>query len=409
MRNGIPKLWEDRVTNPGVFSLELLDRAGIWLLGALVLGGGIGLFLRHRALQRLHSQPTRVFELPTGSPRPLAEETRTVGISDLLEVAPIAPSSGPPPLPHPEGTMMLGDSDSAIIEVAPRPANGAHQGFPTIPGYSIVRKLGSGGMGEVFLAKKEDLERLQFAIKVLRWDSPDEDATLRFLRETANMQRVEHRNVVNFHHAARTDEGIFYMVLEYVEGGTLFDWIRENQDGRKFLPEASAVAIIRQCLEGLMAIHQAEIVHRDLKPANIFRKKDGTLKLADFGLARQRSGGDTVTQIGVVGGTLSYMAPEQFTEKGIVDFRTDLYSLGVILFELVTGRRPYIVDDPVSGREQQIRLVMKIIGEPVPDPRGINNEVTEAMASIVMKAIDKSPDDRYQTAQEFLQALEVFN
>jgi eukaryotic-like serine/threonine-protein kinase len=259
--------------------------------------------------------------------------------------------------------------------------------------YEIDAVLGQGGMAKVFKGTDRVLGRT-VAVKVL---SPqfagDHQFVSRFRREAQAAAALNHPNIVSVFDTG--DQGdVHFIVMEYVEGRTLRDAIR--QEG-PILPER-AVEITEEVARALAAAHEAGLVHRDVKPGNIMLTSDGSdAKVMDFGIARTTTG-DTLTQTAAVLGTASYLSPEQ-AQGQPVDARTDIYSLGCVLYEMLTGRPPFTGDSPVSIAYKHVKE------NPVP-PSRLNDDVTQSLEAVVMKMLAKNPTNRYQTAAELLEDLE---
>jgi serine/threonine protein kinase len=266
---------------------------------------------------------------------------------------------------------------------------------PSIPGYDILRLLGQGGMGAVYLATHLTLQRA-VALKVLRPElSLDPAFFERFLREARAAAGISHENVVSVHDAGYSGRHL-YISLEFVDDGDLGAMV---QDGRP-LAEEQALRIITACTQGLDAIHRSGIVHRDIKPENIVLTKNGTPKITDLGLARTIDGNDRITITGQAMGTPSFMSPEQALGVADVDERSDIYSLGVVLYVVLTGERPF-------NGATNYETVHRILTQPIPDPRNINALISEATADIIKRCLAKERSDRYQTAQALLVDLQI--
>jgi serine/threonine-protein kinase len=252
--------------------------------------------------------------------------------------------------------------------------------------YELDAVLGQGGMARVFRGKDSVLNRT-VAIKVL---SPqfagDDQFVARFRREAQAAAALNHPNIVSVYDTGSQGD-VHFIVMEYVEGRTLRDVIR--QEG-PLLPERAA-EIAEEVARGLSAAHQAGLVHRDVKPGNIMITREGEVKVMDFGIART-STGDTLTQTAAILGTASYLSPEQ-AQGEPVDARSDIYSLGCVLYEMVTGRAPFTGDSPVTIAYQHVRE------QPVP-PRQINPDMPQGLEAVVMKAMAKNPENRYGSADE---------
>jgi serine/threonine protein kinase/tetratricopeptide (TPR) repeat protein len=259
--------------------------------------------------------------------------------------------------------------------------------------YRIVARIGAGGMGVVYRAHDEQLER-DVAIKVL---SPgtlaDDAARRRFRREALALAKLNHPNIEAVYEFG-SEDGIDFLVMELVTGIALAVKLSGGA-----LPEKEVLRLGAQLADGLEAAHVQGIIHRDLKPGNLHITKDDRLKILDFGLAQWLPTGDadhnlalTVTKGQEVTGTLPYMAPEQLRGQR-ADQRTDIYSAGAVLYEMVTGKRPHL---QTSGPQ----LISAILERPLASPSTHNHEITPALESIIVKALDKDPNRRYQSARE---------
>ena len=258
--------------------------------------------------------------------------------------------------------------------------------------YRLEAKLGSGGMSTVYLALDEVLDR-PVAIKLLHREISEEaDQLERFRREARAAARLSHPNLVGVIDAGE-DDGRPYIVFEYIEGRTLKRRLQE--EGRLPIDEAVAYAI--EIGRGLTAAHARKLVHRDVKPQNVLIDPDGRAKVTDFGIARSlESKGLTAT--GRVLGTTDYVSPEQAMGEE-VDERSDVYSLGVVLYEMLTGDVPF-------RAETQVGVAMKHVNKPMPDVQTKRPEVSAAVASVVDRATTKDPRDRYGTVAEMVRDLE---
>jgi len=258
--------------------------------------------------------------------------------------------------------------------------------------YQILSELGRGGMGIVFRADDKQLKE-QVAIKILSpLLSNDPDALERLKREVSAARRITHPNVIRIHDISEIN-GLHFISMEFFSGSSLKDFIRQ----RGVLSPMQAYNIARQICDGLEAAHTQGVVHRDLKSQNIIINPAGQIKIIDFGLARnaQREG---MTATGLIMGTPEYMAPEQVAGKR-VDERADIYSLGVILYELFTGHLPFTGDSAIAVGFKQIK------DSPTP-PRQINPQIVESIEAIILKALQKEPVQRYQSVAELRSDLE---
>jgi beta-lactam-binding protein with PASTA domain len=251
--------------------------------------------------------------------------------------------------------------------------------------YLIVRRLGSGGMADVYLAEDKELGR-QVALKLLNdRHANDEQFVERFRREAQSAAGLNHPNIVSIFDRGQA-EGTYYIAMEYLEGRTLKELLVRNGP----TPVPIAIDYARQILGALAFAHRNGIVHRDIKPHNVVVRKDGRLKVTDFGIAR--SGASQMTEAGSIVGTAQYLSPEQ-ARGAPVDARSDLYSLGIVLYEMLTGEVPYTGDAPVE-------IAMKHLTA-VPDPPStLRPDIPHDFDAIVMRALAKDPEQRYGSAEE---------
>jgi serine/threonine protein kinase len=253
--------------------------------------------------------------------------------------------------------------------------------------YDMGRGLGSGGMGEVFLARDRVLGR-DVALKVLRRQyAGDSEFAERFLREARSAASLSHPNIVQVYDRGETEDGASYIAMEYVPGGTLKEKI--SREGPLAAREAAALGA--QVAEALGAAHERGMVHRDIKPQNVLLTEKGDAKVADFGIARAGSS-VTISKTGSVMGTAGYMSPEQALGEPATP-KSDLYSLGVVLYEALTGELPFTADNPIA-------VSMKHVTEPLRPPRDIDPTIPEGMNALVTKLMAKDPEDRYASADE---------
>ncbi|PTX60247.1 serine/threonine protein kinase [Melghirimyces profundicolus] len=257
--------------------------------------------------------------------------------------------------------------------------------------YQIIERVGGGGMAVVYKANDTALGR-HVAVKVMNESlSHDEAFIRRFHREARAAGSLSHPNVVNVYDAG-SEGHTYYMVMEYIEGPTLMELIRDR--GR--IPPGEAVAIASQICDGLAHAHENGIVHRDIKPHNIMSTPGGHFKLTDFGISRSTRS-STITKTGYVMGSVHYFSPEQARGEG-AGYPSDLYSLGVVLFEMVTGRLPF-------DGEEAVAIALKHLQEPVPDPRTFSPDVPEELCRILSRAMEKMPEKRFGSARELGNAL----
>jgi beta-lactam-binding protein with PASTA domain/predicted Ser/Thr protein kinase len=257
--------------------------------------------------------------------------------------------------------------------------------------YELGEILGFGGMSEVHLARDVRLHR-DVAVKVLRADlARDPSFYLRFRREAQNAAALNHPTIVAVYDTgeAETPNGpLPYIVMEYVEGVTLRDIV--HSDGP--MESQRAIEVIADACQALNFSHQHGIIHRDVKPANIMISKTGAVKVMDFGIARALSDANSVTQTSAVIGTAQYLSPEQARGEK-VDARSDVYSLGCVLYEILTGEPPFVGDTPVAVAYQHVRE------DPIP-PSERHAGISPELDAVVLKSLAKNPDNRYQTAAE---------
>ncbi|MBL0388830.1 Stk1 family PASTA domain-containing Ser/Thr kinase [Tumebacillus sp. ITR2] len=258
--------------------------------------------------------------------------------------------------------------------------------------YEVIEKIGGGGMAVVYRALDTLLNR-NVSIKVLRAQfSMDEDFVRRFRREAQAAASLSHPNVVNIYDVGVEGED-YYIVMEFVDGLTLKEIIQD----RAPLPVAEAIDIGKQICAALGHAHENNIVHRDIKPHNILIGKDGRVKVTDFGIARAITS-NTITQDGSVLGSVHYFSPEQ-ARGGITDVKSDIYSLGVVLYEMVTGELPFSGETPIS-------VALKHLQDHFVEPREINPSLPQSVENIILKSLAKDPLIRYQTAREMYRDLE---
>jgi len=261
----------------------------------------------------------------------------------------------------------------------------------TISHYRILDHIGGGGMGVVYKAEDTKLKRI-VALKFLPSEfTRDQDARKRFLREAQTVSSLQHRNICTIHEVAENDDGQLYIVMDYYQGETLKQILERGP-----LQIKKTFELIAQVAEGIAAAHKHGIIHRDIKPANIMITPDGLVKILDFGLAKAQNV-STITMIGRTPGTVAYMSPEQAV-GGIVDTRSDIWSVGVLLYEMLTGQRPF------QGDVEQ-GLIYAITNLKQPTPRSINSKIPISIERVVQKALQKNPNDRISSAEDFLSLL----
>ena len=259
--------------------------------------------------------------------------------------------------------------------------------------YRIVKPLGSGGMADVFLAHDDVLDR-DVALKVMsaRYAS-DEEFVERFKREAQSAAALSHPNIVSIFDRGEAEEGTYYIAMEYLPGGTLKDRILK----RGALPPRTAAAVALQIAEALCAAHERDVVHRDIKPHNILITGAGDVKVTDFGIARAASS-STMTRTGHILGTAHYISPEQAMGEPVGP-ASDLYSLGVVLYEMLTGELPFDADTPLG-------IAMKHVNGHLRPPQTVNPAVPDGINAVTVRLLAKHPEDRYASDAELIEDLE---
>lgn len=264
--------------------------------------------------------------------------------------------------------------------------------------YHIIEKLGQGGMAVVYRAFDASLE-MDVAIKFLRMDriTPEmlEKAHKRFKKEAQKTAQLMHANIVQVIDYGEFD-GTPFLVMRYIKGGRTLKSVSSGS-----IPNQRAIGILLPIARALEAAHQKSIIHRDVKPSNILMAEDGTPLLSDFGIAKvleEEGSGEGLTSTGMALGTPEYMAPEQWEGSKAVDGRADIYSLGVVLYEMITGRPPFKADTVPATMVQVLR-------DPLPRPRKWVPNLPEKVEGVLFKALAKSPEDRYQSMREFAAAM----
>ena len=264
--------------------------------------------------------------------------------------------------------------------------------------YELNERIGRGGMAEVYRAYHATLDRY-VAIKILHPFLGDDPAFKeRFEQEARNVAQLRHSNIVqvyDFEYDA--DRELYYMVMEYIDGQTLSTTLMQMKYKNELQPVKESVRIVRNLCDALAYAHSRGMIHRDIKPGNIMLDVEGRVVLTDFGIARIVSG-PHITASGAMIGTPSYMAPEQgLGQPG--DSRSDIYSLGIVLYQMLTGAPPYDADTPIA-------IVLKHVNDPLPPPSEFNDDIPSQLEWILYKALAKSPDDRYQSVSEMASHLD---
>jgi serine/threonine protein kinase len=263
--------------------------------------------------------------------------------------------------------------------------------------YELIRVLGKGAMGLVYEGRDPNLDR-RVAIKTIKVENlTDEEAAeyeIRFRTEARSAARLQHPHIVSVYDSDR-DGDIAYLVMEFIQGQDL----KHHLDRGQRYTLRQAVSIMSDLLAALDYAHQQGVVHRDIKPANLLIEADGRIKLTDFGVARIQDSGEATRTKGTMVGTLKYMSPEQV--HGLpIDARSDLFSAGIVLYQLLTGTRPF---DGTGDYD----IIQKIVGQAPPTPTGINPQLPAAIDEVITRALAKSREDRYASAQDFSAALQA--
>lgn len=310
----------------------------------------------------------------------------------------------------PDNTLFCPDDGAALTSrvndsrpVAPPVQNGPVElvGRSLFGEYTFTRKLGEGGMGAVYLAQQDSIDQ-KIAVKVLHANAADSDEIVqRFHREARVISMLTHPNIIRVFIFGRTEDDLLYLAMEYVEGRTLRDAMTSQG-----MDEVRAIKIMKQLCSGLSEAHDLGIIHRDLKPDNVlltkFRGEDNFVKILDFGIAKLNEPDgkpeQKLTQAGIVYGTPEYLSPEQAQALDL-DQRTDIYSLGVMLYEFMTGRVPFTAATPVSI------LTMHVFNEPPRPSEVAPGKVGPTMERIIMKALAKDPKQRYTHALDMFEDL----
>ena len=290
------------------------------------------------------------------------------------------------------GTRIISPENISVTKTLETPAEEYPRGSTFADRYKIIEKLGKGGMGAVYRVEDTNINQ-DIALKLVKSDiSSDEKTIERFRNELKTTRMISHRNVCRMFDLSET-EGTYYITMEYVSGEDLKSFIKRS----KRLSIPSAISIAQQVCEGLEEAHKLGVVHRDLKPSNIMIDREGNARIMDFGIARSLEA-KGITGPGVMIGTPEYMSPEQAEAKE-VDHRSDIYSLGLILYEMVTGRVPFEGNTALS-------IAMKHKSETPRDPKEYNAQIPDDLSTLILKCLEKDKDNRFQSAGELQVDLE---
>ncbi|KAA3663920.1 MAG: hypothetical protein DWQ04_08340 [Chloroflexi bacterium] len=264
--------------------------------------------------------------------------------------------------------------------------------------YKLVEKLGTGGMAEVFKGVDEQNNRVA-AIKMMHaFLTTNEDLVKRFKREADVMSQLDHPHIVELFGFDSVEDQSYYLAMEYVDGQSLKDLIQQLADIDSILPLTNSITIMREISEALAYAHDKGIIHRDIKPGNIMITEDGKAVLMDFGIVKLVDQSVAMTMTGTLMGTPAYMAPEQaLGQPG--DVRADIYSMGIMLFQIVTGELPFNAETPMG-------IIMKHVSDPPPFAGSLNPALPVSLHEVIIKALAKDPTDRYQSAAELLDAIQ---
>jgi serine/threonine protein kinase len=286
--------------------------------------------------------------------------------------------------------------ENAVLSLQPVASNDpAAANPPQIPGYTILEVLGRGGMGVVYKARDLRAKRLAALKMILVGGHAGQQELARFRKEAQAIARLQHPNIVQLYDSGES-EGHPFFTLEFVEGGSLADQL----DGSPW-PARKAARLVRTLSRAVQHAHERGIIHRDLKPANILLTADGTPKITDFGLARQLDTSGCQTPSDAILGTPSYMAPEQAGQAKQVGPAADIYALGAILYQLLTGRRPF--DGATT-----LDIVMQVVADDPQPPRALRPSLPVEIENICLKCLQKQPSQRYPSAQALANDLRRF-
>ena len=302
-----------------------------------------------------------------------------------------APAAVPAPVVAPAAPLAAERPTAAKAPAAPVPPSPTR---PHFAHFELIRCVGEGAMGALFEAQDTLTGRVT-ALKLLNKAlAADPEFVERFRREVVVLSSLDHPNIVKFYGSGEIG-GQHYLAMEFIEGQSLGQRLRNEER----IPQGECLRIVRDVALALSHAHAKGVVHRDIKPDNVLFAQDGTVKVVDFGLAKNRSEKAKLTAVGTSIGTPYYLSPEQAMGEINVDARADLYGLGVTLYHLLTGRVPF--DDDSS-----MQVMMMHVKNAPPDPRGLNPGISRGLSQVILKLMEKDPKDRYATAGELIAVLE---
>jgi serine/threonine protein kinase len=323
-----------------------------------------------------------------------------------LTETPVAAVATPLPVPAPApATVSTASAPIEILQPGEAPKVQAPPAPPAAPvdpslanliaGYQIQRCVGSGAMGDVYLAKQTSLDR-PVALKLLPQElAKNQEFVQRFLSEARSAAKLSHENIVQSVDVGESN-GRYFFAMEMIDGATLQDILKRNTK----LPEKQSLEFAKQIAKGLNHAHQMGLIHRDIKPANIMIHGEKTAKILDFGLAREVNSDVTLTIPGTVQSSPAYASPEQCRGVRTLDHRTDMYSLGVTLFEMLTGRRPFLADNAGA-------LFIKHATEAPPSPQSLNSSISNGANQLVLRLLKKEPKQRFETYDQLVEAIDA--